>query len=91
MKCSHPRKSLVLVKIDHTQENIQYQKQPEMTIADSVKEDEALVYSKVISFSDLLDPTLYYQQRFGRKNALKLTITNEKTDQKMIVDFSKSK
>ena len=77
-----PTKSLVLVHIGNNEDNIKFAKQPEMTVSDSIKEGESLLYSKVISFSNLLDPVMYYQQKFP-KNSIKLRILNEKSEQEL--------
>lgn len=87
---SLPTKSLVLVHIGSTDDNIKFAKQPEMTVADSIKEGEVLLYSKVISFSNLLDPVMHFPQNFN-KNAMKLKVLNEKSGQELEIDFSKSK
>lgn len=87
---SLPRTSLVLVKINNSDDNLKFDSQPKMAIADSIKEGEKLLYSKVISFADLLDPTLFYKEKFG-SNSLKLIVKNEKSDQTMTIDFSGSK
>ena len=70
-------KALVLVNIAKNEDTLKFEKQPEISIADSIKEGESLVYSKKISFADLLDPTIYFQHKFG-KDSLKLVINNEK-------------
>ena len=78
-----------MVNIAKNEDTLKFEKQPEISIADSIKEGESLVYSKKISFADLLDPTIYFQHKFG-KDSLKLVINNEKVGQTMTVDFSKT-
>lgn len=61
-----PRKSIVHVKIDPNEENFQFAKEPKLQTDDSLKENEKMLYSRVISFSNLLDPALYFHQKFGK-------------------------
>jgi hypothetical protein len=87
---SLPKKALVHINLDDNEHNRQYSTDPKMGVKDALKDGETLVYSKVISFSNLLDPTMYYRQKFD-KNGPKFEVKNPNHDQELTIDFTRSK